>query len=502
MEALFAAQRQLDHWKGQEAILEEQLVVLLEEDDANSKAKVVEVEAAIEDAQSRIAEAFAVVEYFNAKGLRAANTDLYRLVFHSRLPAGAPQWSAEEWMSLAMKWSEKNAAKGVTGILMTTGIVHFGVFEGTQAAVQEVFHAVSADTRHHDCTMLSLGKVEGRDYIFGLKLHIISDDIIATVLRRAQSDIIVSSSFAPQVARDVVVRGGDAEGMVPDHRPESVAVAVLLDALVGTQYPAQTYKDANKTIEGIVQPHGGVVVERFGEVMVIVFPWAQATQAVTCTKAVVEQVPHSIASIATGSCTFVSAPYCWALGTALVEAKELVYVAERERRQLIITEAAADRCSKAHHRFLHISVDARAFYTLQSLGEGRLGLEDDPTEQDVVCPSIGMTPVIVPTSNVTTFRPMTHAELIERSQSAAVVRGALTKEKILEYFRQLDPGNAGWVGKDAVLHWIASGCSPYQLFEPHETKQLQSWLAKQNAIGSKLLNFDEFASLCRRMEQR
>jgi hypothetical protein len=298
------------------------------------------------------------------------------------------------------------------------------------------------------------------------------------------------------------VRGGDAEGIVPDHRLESIAVAILLDALVGAHHSAQSYKDATKTIEDLVYPQLGVVVERFGEVLVVVFPWPQATQAFTCTKAILEQVPHSIAAIATGSCTFVSAPYCWAFGTAIVGAKELLYVAERERRRLVVTEAASDRCSKAHHRFLNITVDAHAYFTLQSLGDGRLGREDDPTEGDIPIPSVGMTPVIVPTSNVTTFRQMTHAELVARGQHAAVVRGALTKGKVQDYYRQMDPANAGCVSKDAVVLLIKSSSSPYQLFEPYEETQLRTWLSKQNAMGAKLLNFDEFSSLCHRMEQR
>jgi hypothetical protein len=106
------------------------------------------------------------------------------------------------------------------------------------------------------------------------------------------------------------------------------------------------------------------------------------------------------------------------------------------------------------------------------------------------------------TSNVTTFRHVSHAELVERTQAAAVVRGALTKERIHEHYRSLDPANAGWVGKDTVVQWMKSGNSPYPLFEAYEETQLRTWLSKQNAMGSKLLNFDEFASLCRRMEQR
>lgn len=501
MDALFGAQRQYDEWKVREAELEEQLLVLLGAA-AVDKSAVADVEDAIEEARTRIVEAMAVVEFFAAKGLRAANTDLYRLVMHSRLPPNVPLWSEEEWMAHIMMWSEQNSKRGITGILMTTGVVHFCVFEGTQSAVQELFHAVEKDARHKDCTMLSLGKVEHRDYVFGLKLHMITDTIMATVLQRAQTDIILSSSFAPQVARDVVVRGGDAEGIVPDHRVETIAVAFLLDALVGAHHSAASYKDATKAIEDIVQPQLGVVVERFGEVMVVVFPSPQATQAFTCTKTILEVVPHSIAAIATGSCTFVSAPYCWAFGTAIIGAKDLLYVAERERRRLIVTEAASDRCSKAHHRFLSITVDAHAYLTLQSLGDGRLGLEDDPTEGDIPIPAVGMTPVIVPTSNVTTFRHMTHAELREKGQASAVVRGALTKSKVQEYYRQLDPANAGWVSKETVVQWIKASGSPYQLFEPYEETQLRTWLSKQNAMGAKLLNFDEFTSLCHRMEQR
>ncbi|CUI15264.1 Hypothetical protein, putative, partial [Bodo saltans] len=436
------------------------------------KGAIAAVENEIEEARARMVEALAVVD-MKVRFPEARRLWLnIRLVMHSRLPAECPRWSEEEWMAHIMKWSEDNSRRGITGILMTTGVVHFCVFEGAQSAVQELFLKVSKDATHKDCTMLSLGKIETRDYVFGLKLHYITDDIMATVLQRAQTDIILSSSFAPQVARDVVVRGGDAEGIVPDHRPESIAVAVLLDALVGAHHSAQSYKAATTMIEDIVYPQLGVVVERFGEAMVIVFPWPQATQAFTCTKMILEQVPHSIAAIATGSCTFVSAPYCWAFGTAIINAKDLLYIAQRERRRLIVTEAASDRCSKAHHRFLSITVDAHVYFTLQSLAEGRLGLEDDPTEGDIVIPAVGMTPVIVPTSNVTTFRHMTHAELVEKSQAAAVVRGALTKEKIQEYYRQLDPANAGWVGKDTVVRWIKSGNSPYQLFEPHEETQL------------------------------
>lgn len=503
MQALYNAQRLYDECKGREAELEQQLVVALEAPGRGNPDAVLSIEQQLEGCRATIAEALIVVDYFRQKGEQAIQSDLYRLVYHSRHPSGTTPHTKDEMMSLATRWSESNAKRSVTGIWMSTGMTHFGILEGPHAEVTGIFNVVKRDVRHVDCTLLSCGKVEAREYVFGLKLHIVEDELIAAVLEKAQDDIVFATRFAPPVARDVVAKGGDPEGIVADIRPEAIAVAVLLDSLCGAQHSAASYAAATKSIEAIVDANGGTVTEGFGEVLLCVFPITHGTQAITAAKAIGEAVMFSIVAVATGSMSMVAAPHCWALGGALMDAKALVFLAEADRRSLIVTEKAMDRCSKAHHKFLNITIDAKVYYTLQSIGDARLGLGQDAETDDPEVPQYsGLTAVITEGSNVTQYRTMTHQEHQDKLRGDAVVRGALTKNTALDYFRSLDPGNVGWVSKEAVKKWLLSGSGPYQLFEEYEMKGIVNWMAKHNAIGNQFLNFEEFSMLCLKLEQR
>lgn len=63
-------------------------------------------------------------------------------------------WTAEQLGGLVAQSSRNNAARDVTGMLMTTGGLFFQVLEGPDDCVDELFARIRADTRHTDVVVL------------------------------------------------------------------------------------------------------------------------------------------------------------------------------------------------------------------------------------------------------------------------------------------------------------------------------------------------------------
>jgi len=87
---------------------------------------------------------------------------LKRITYVSRF---AKPFSESELEKLGELSAENNKNLGVTGILMTSGGIFFQTLEGPEEAVDQVYSAISADSRHTDLVVLELElDVEGRHY--------------------------------------------------------------------------------------------------------------------------------------------------------------------------------------------------------------------------------------------------------------------------------------------------------------------------------------------------
>jgi hypothetical protein len=62
----------------------------------------------------------------------------------------------EDIDALVAQAASNNAARQVTGILMSSGRVFFQILEGPEAAVDDLFARISADPRHRDVLLLAV----------------------------------------------------------------------------------------------------------------------------------------------------------------------------------------------------------------------------------------------------------------------------------------------------------------------------------------------------------
>jgi hypothetical protein len=84
---------------------------------------------------------------------RGAALMLKRIKYVSRF---AQPFRESELEELGKKAAEKNQALGITGVLMTSGGLFYQELEGPSEAVDELFGAITSDTRHTDLLVLSI----------------------------------------------------------------------------------------------------------------------------------------------------------------------------------------------------------------------------------------------------------------------------------------------------------------------------------------------------------
>ncbi len=68
----------------------------------------------------------------------------------------AKPFSETELDDLGRLAAEKNQKAGVTGVLMTSGGIFFQILEGPAEAVDQIYGAIAADSRHTDLVVLNL----------------------------------------------------------------------------------------------------------------------------------------------------------------------------------------------------------------------------------------------------------------------------------------------------------------------------------------------------------
>ena len=74
-----------------------------------------------------------------------------RITYVSRF---AKPFSETELEELGTLSAENNKKLGVTGVLMSSGGIFFQILEGPEAAVDEIYGAIAADSRHTDLVVL------------------------------------------------------------------------------------------------------------------------------------------------------------------------------------------------------------------------------------------------------------------------------------------------------------------------------------------------------------
>lgn len=106
----------------------------------------------------------AQVTGLKAAGARLPGMELYRIIYASRarLPVGCDITHAIE--DILAPSQRKNAAVGVTGLLLHHQSVFIQALEGHRPEVERVYRRVSRDLRHEHVTIVSAGPAAEREF--------------------------------------------------------------------------------------------------------------------------------------------------------------------------------------------------------------------------------------------------------------------------------------------------------------------------------------------------
>lgn len=86
---------------------------------------------------------------------------LVRLMYASRAAAAVDQ---EELVAILKKSKTSNPKVGVTGVLCYSEGTFIQVLEGGRNAVNQLYHRIAADARHHDVTLLNYDEIAERRF--------------------------------------------------------------------------------------------------------------------------------------------------------------------------------------------------------------------------------------------------------------------------------------------------------------------------------------------------
>ena len=450
-------------------------------------------------------------------------SELWSLQFHSTRrqpgraipPTAADSVDAAEALGLeefavdVARWAAANLKKRITGALVVTATHFYCCLQGPRIEVEHlVEHGIKKDKRHRDIVVVATGYITARTCADGMKLCGVEDNVggdgalLSLFLDDIRATTVRSAAFAPKAVVDVATRGGDPLASVPATATATV-LSISLDALCGAVHRAERFRNATAAIEQAVVPRGGAIASRFGDSMQCYFPLhLRTTPVMAAVEEINANVPYSVQSVVVGDVTTVNAPYCTAFGPGLREGLNLLQHAEASRRPVMASGEAWERCDRARVLFQVFTVDLISFYTLQALGETRLEAAPEPPLIGSYVP--GPEPEVHRHTGPTEMQlkeghRATAADLDAGRKGAAVVPGALTRAQLHRLFRQLDPGNVGWVGKARLKREIESN-DAFPTFLLDE-KRLDHMLDRCNKLGDERLSFDEFAIVCLKLQQ-
>lgn len=102
--------------------------------------------------------------------------ELYRAIYCSRVARQVRLADVEEIVARA---APRNAAKGITGLLVYTPSCFLQVLEGEESAVEETLARIRCDQRHHDVRILAQARVTERMFdgwaMVARQFHALSD---------------------------------------------------------------------------------------------------------------------------------------------------------------------------------------------------------------------------------------------------------------------------------------------------------------------------------------
>lgn len=94
-----------------------------------------------------------------------APAPLHRIIYRSQCAIpGAPTEVDEEVATIVAASRGRNAAAGVTGVLLHSDATFTQVLEGTLPALEAVYDRITADLRHTSFELLQFGPIGERDF--------------------------------------------------------------------------------------------------------------------------------------------------------------------------------------------------------------------------------------------------------------------------------------------------------------------------------------------------
>ncbi|RVU13860.1 BLUF domain-containing protein [Methylobacterium oryzihabitans] len=92
-------------------------------------------------------------------------TDIFRIIYKSTAAHPAPVMLGQGHVAAILRASRRrNAATGVSGVLVYTGAGFLQVLEGSRPAVQTVFETLLVDRRHHTLSVIEMDLVPARRF--------------------------------------------------------------------------------------------------------------------------------------------------------------------------------------------------------------------------------------------------------------------------------------------------------------------------------------------------
>lgn len=305
------------------------------------------------------------------------------------------------------EWCRQNRADRVTGVLVGSAGTWLASLEGPKAAVEAAYRRMTSSTTSAPTggggppltstkrsgvafgrPQIMIGQyAHSRVFPFGMKAYEIGGRDGGEGESAAWNTVwdhlrLLASAAAVHVSSfvlDFSTSGGHPKGLVPFSIERCPVVAVTLDSLCGAVHNVERYDVAMSRFAQLTRDAHGQICHRFGEFAMAIFPsHRRSSAAVDVATKLVQQVPYAVVGVALGKVQCYWQPEVHAIGPALAEAERLCFVAEEYRRPLLISCAAAERCDKAHHRMIEITLDLAPFWTLTSLQMERLEVPEEP----------------------------------------------------------------------------------------------------------------------------
>jgi hypothetical protein len=461
-----------------------------------SLATVAKLETSVAALRKEIEEQRSLIEFYEARHeavLKSTSTELFMLVYQSQRVDRDDDALSQK----SLRWSKVNQEMRITSLLVATNDSFFGIIEGDKSAITDLFGKIQKDPSHRNCRIIVVQRLTCRQWSIGLVLRYVADPLLREFLDAFRAIGGDSTRFSPRSMKALSESGGNISGTVSTSK-QAVVLAVTLDTVGGDLPTARDYEQLASHVTEETERLNGDVVERFGEWMVCVFQGDLSKELVTSVcgiaDSVYKRIPNSISATHIGTIATPLTNKISAFGPGIADTISLLHLAESCRRPMLCTPIVFDRVSKAVYPFNTFTVDNVRYYTLRVIGERRLAVPQKPMVEHHA-DSMAADP---PASDYTNTLPQ--EELIAEVEREPLVKGALTRNEMLSIFRELDPGNVGWISKERFRKMIAES-TRFPVFN-HDMKRVDSWLQKFNRIGRERLSFEEFAILCLRLEQQ